>query len=411
MATPVSVTLDIGEITSEVTGEELARRKAWLEFDPDDVARLRELNELVRESADEVIEDLYEHLLAYPETSKFFEDPAVLEYAKGMQRAYLFRLTQGEYDESYVNDRLMIGAVHEQVGIDIKWYLGAYRRQLRAIGERISNAYKGEPDRALEYYYSLEKLIFLDIGLAIDAYMFRRESTIKKQQEELESFRQRRRMLADIVYYQEEERRRLAGDIHDDAVQAMTAVLLRIGLLGARLEKPEQVSMAEELEGSIRDTIARLRRLIVGLSPPELDRAGLASAVRSALDQLKLEFQIDYSLENRLTREPDLEARTIAYRIVQEALANTRKHANASRVEVVFESQEEGIWATVTDDGLGFDVEGTLAVIRPGHLGLRAMGERAQLAEGWLRIESRPGATTVTFWLPESRGPSAADAF
>jgi len=211
----------------------------------------------------------------------------------------------------------------------------------------------------------------------------------------------RRRPRADNAHAQEEERRRLAGDIHDDAVQAMTAVLLRIGLLGARLEKPEQVSLAEELEQNVRDTIARLRRLIVGLSPPELDRAGLASAVRSALDQLRLEFEIDYTLENRLLREPGPEARTIAYRIIQEALANTRKHANASRVKVVFESEEGGTRATVTDDGLGFGVDATLAVVRPGHLGLKAMRERAELADGWLRIESNSEGTVITFWLPE----------
>ncbi len=238
------------------------------------------------------------------------------------------------------------------------------------------------------------------------------EALVKRHAHEIDEVRKRlegseqagdtrRRLIADIVHAQEEERRRLAGDIHDDAVQAMTAVLLRIGLLGARLKEPEQVSLAEELEVSVRDTIGRLRRLIVGLSPPELDRAGLASAVRSALDQMRHEFEIDYTLENRLDREPGPEARTIAYRIIQEALANTRKHASASRVKVVFESQEDGILAIVTDDGLGFEVEATLAVIRPGHLGLRAMGERAELADGWLRIESSAEGTVITFWLPE----------
>jgi len=242
----------------------------------------------------------------------------------------------------------------------------------------------------------------------------RHAGEIDEVRQRLETARQspstRRRLLADIVHAQEEERRRLAGDIHDDAVQGMTAVLLRIGLLGTRLDNPEQVRLVEELEGSIRDTIGRLRRLIAGLSPPELDRAGLAPAVRSALEQLKLEFHIDYSLENKLRREPGPEARTIAYRIVQEALANTRKHANASRVDVVFESQEHGLCTTVTDDGVGFDVEATLAVVRPGHLGLKAMRERAELADGWLRIESRPGTTKVTFWIPERRDPADADA-
>jgi signal transduction histidine kinase len=245
------------------------------------------------------------------------------------------------------------------------------------------------------------------------ALVERHAREIDDVRQRLETARQtpdtRRRLLADIVHAQEEERRRLAGDIHDDAVQAMTAVLLRIGLLGSRLDNPEQVSLVEELEESIRDTIGRLRRLIAGLSPPELDRAGLGAAVRSALDQMKHEFHIDFSLENRLNREPGPEARTIAYRIVQEALANTRKHSDASRVEVVLESQEHGLCTSVTDDGVGFDVESTLAVDRPGHLGLKAMRERAELAEGWLRIESRPGATTVTFWIPERRGPATAD--
>jgi signal transduction histidine kinase len=80
------------------------------------------------------------------------------------------------------------------------------------------------------------------------------------------------------------------------------------------------------------------------------------------------------------------------------------------RAWTFLETQEQGLCTSVTDDGLGFDVEATLAVVRPGHLGPKAMPERAELAEGWLQIESRPGATTVTFWLPERRGPEVTDS-
>jgi len=277
--------------------------------------------------------------------------------------------------------------------------------ELGAILQRHSHeleAFRGKPDRG-------RNMKTVDLKALVE----RHAREIDEVRERLETARQtpdtRRRLLADIVHAQEEERRRLAGDIHDDAVQAMTAVLLRIGLLGSRLDKPDQISLVEELEESIRDTIGRLRRLIAGLSPPELDRAGLAPAVRSALDQLKLEFKIDYSLENRLIREPGPEARTIAYRIVQEALANTRKHSGATRVDVVLETQEHGLCTSVTDDGLGFDVEATLAVVRPGHLGLKAMRERAELAEGWLQIESQPGETVIKFWIPERRDPATVD--
>jgi signal transduction histidine kinase len=293
-----------------------------------------------------------------------------------------FQMAVGGFDEA-----------HEQVS-----ELGAIlQRHMHEL-----EAFRGGPNRGRN-----------DKTVDLESLIERHAREIDEVRERLETARQtpdtRRRLLADIVHAQEEERRRLAGDIHDDAVQAMTAVLLRIGLLGSRLDKPDQVSLVEELEESIRDTIGRLRRLIAGLSPPELDRAGLAPAVRSALDQLKLEFKIDYSLENRLVREPGPEARTIAYRIVQEALANTRKHSGASRVDVVLETQEHGLCTSVTDDGLGFDVEATLAVVRPGHLGLKAMRERAELAEGWLQIESQPGQTIVKFWIPERRDPATAD--
>jgi rsbT co-antagonist protein RsbR len=179
---PVSTDLDLEELGIGIAPAELARRKEWLEFGEEDEARLLELNQLGTEYADEVIDDLYEHFLANPETRTFFEDPAVLEYVKEQQRTYFLRLTQGGYDESYVRDRLTIGAVHEQIGLDVKWYLGAYNRYMRAVGERIFRAYEDDPHRALKCFFSLMKLVYLDIGLAIDTYITQRERTIKQQQ-------------------------------------------------------------------------------------------------------------------------------------------------------------------------------------------------------------------------------------
>ena len=213
----------------------------------------------------------------------------------------------------------------------------------------------------------------------------------------------RRRLIADIVAAQEEERRRIAGEIHDDAVQAMTAVLLRLGLLTDRLTEPDQLTVVAQLEATVSDSIGRLRRLLVGLAPPELDRAGLAPAVRTALEQLRAEFGLECVLENRLVAEPRPETRTIAFRIAQEALANVRKHARASQVEVLLESRDGGVVAQVSDDGVGFNVDTALQRVRPGHLGLAAMRERAELAGGWLKIESAPGRTSVACWIPEGR--------
>lgn len=212
----------------------------------------------------------------------------------------------------------------------------------------------------------------------------------------------RRRQIVDIVSIQEQERHRLAGEIHDDALQAMSAVLMRLGMVSRRISDPDERAVIEQLEASAREAIRRLRRLLTGLQPPELERFGLTAAVRSALEHLEQDFAITCSLSGGLDPEPDPDAATVAFRIIQEAIANARKHAQAARIDVALETSDGGVLARVTDDGVGFDSDAAISAPGAGHLGLSAMRERATLSGGQLTISSRPGETTVEFWLPDS---------
>lgn len=217
----------------------------------------------------------------------------------------------------------------------------------------------------------------------------------------------RRSQISSIVSAQEQERRRLAGEIHDDALQAMAAVLIRLGMASRMITDASQRAIIDELEATAGEAIARLRRLLAGLQPPELERAGLSAAVRSSLEQLEGDFAIVHNLIDSLESEPGTETRTIAFRIVQEALVNIRKHAHASQVEVLLETHDDGLLVSVTDDGVGFDVDQSIEHTQPGHLGLSAMRERAELAGGWLAIASNPGQTSVEFWLPDAHPGTA----
>ena len=213
----------------------------------------------------------------------------------------------------------------------------------------------------------------------------------------------RRRLVADIVVAQEVERRRIAGAIYDDAVQVMTAVLLRLGLLVEQIAEPEQAKAVARLESNVSEAIARLRRLLVTLAPPELEQAGLAPAVRTSLEQMRRELGLDCVLDNRLADEPSEETRTVLFRFVQEALGNARDHARASRIHVLLEPQDRGVVARVTDNGIGFEVDQEARLPASGRLGLAAMRERVELVGGWLEIESAPGRTSVACWIPERR--------
>ncbi len=166
-----------------ITDDEIKRRKQWLAFTDADEKRLEKLNKLAEQYADPMIEDLYKHFLSVDETRGFFNDRQTLERVKGLQKAYFLRLTRGNYGRQYIEERLNVGAVHERIGLDVKWYLGAYNYYMRSIAERIFDAFKNRPQEALQHYLSLKKLVFMDIGFAIDTYIFQRERTIRIQQE------------------------------------------------------------------------------------------------------------------------------------------------------------------------------------------------------------------------------------
>jgi rsbT co-antagonist protein RsbR len=166
-----------------LTEEEIARRKAFLDFTAEDAARLGALHELAQRYADGVIEDFYQHLLAFDESRRFFTDPAILARVKAAQKQYFLGLTQGTYDAAYVEDRLRIGVAHERINLPAELYLGAYNCYLRTVMGRLAEEYKTNPAQALPTFLSLLKLVFLDMGLAIETYLAQRERTIRVQQE------------------------------------------------------------------------------------------------------------------------------------------------------------------------------------------------------------------------------------
>ncbi len=167
-----------------IDAEELARRKEWLQFTDEDEARLLALDAVARKHGDDVIEDLYSHFLSNEQTAAFFKSDEEIERVKNLQRAYFQRLTEGNYDVAYASERVRIGATHHRIGLDMKWYLGAYSFYIRAITARIVPEFD-DLDEALAHWHALKKLVFLDMGLALDAYVAARERVIEDQQEAL----------------------------------------------------------------------------------------------------------------------------------------------------------------------------------------------------------------------------------
>ena len=221
-----------------------------------------------------------------------------------------------------------------------------------------------------------------------------RDMTERRNAEQ--ALRERRRLVGHLVDAQEVERRRIAWDVHDESIQSMVAVGMRLQLLASRLPEPHASAVAR-LDESVDAAIGRLRGLVSRLRPPELDRHGLVEAVSGYVDDVAGRWGLAHSVRDELTAEPSPAAAITVYRICQEALSNVHKHARATRVDLWLSTVDNGTLVRVADDGVGMAGDDAGA----GHFGLVEMHERAEAAHGWLSVTSAPArGTTVEFWLP-----------
>jgi PAS domain S-box-containing protein len=210
---------------------------------------------------------------------------------------------------------------------------------------------------------------------------------------------ERQRLLDRLVQAQEDERARIASDVHDDSVQALAAVELRLGLLRRQLgdSRPELNETAETLAGTVRDAIGRLRALLFDLESPAVG-TDLATALSVAPEDA-FEERIRWRVTGDTGLDLPQSQRVTAYRIAREAMANVVRHADARAVEIRLSQVGSGVEVAVEDDGRGFDP--ATVESRPGHLGIPAMADRATIAGGRLEIQRRDeGGTRVRIWLP-----------
>ena len=210
-----------------------------------------------------------------------------------------------------------------------------------------------------------------------------------------------------VIDAQELERRRLARELHDETGQALTSILL--GLKGIRAAQSD--GEAEQAEAELRELVVHalqdVRSLAVELRPTALDDFGLAAALERLGETFSERSGIATEVQAHLgdVRLPP-EVETALYRLVQEALTNVVKHAEAKNVSVVVTRRAGGVGAVVEDDGRGFAEAG----VRDDALGIVGMRERVALLGGTLTFESSPGGGTALVAYIPSRAGTAESA-
>jgi signal transduction histidine kinase len=205
-----------------------------------------------------------------------------------------------------------------------------------------------------------------------------------------------RRLTQEVVSAQEEERQRISRELHDEAGQAMTA--LRLGLALLKKELPPDPILHEHMDEALeltQDTMVQIRMLAQALRPPALDTLGLNNTLDGYCQEFagRTGLAVEYSGQTL----PNLtEALTISfYRLLQEALNNIARHAQATLVKVALGYNGETVSLVVEDNGRGFyPARGRRIPGQAAGIGLVGMQERLELLGGRLDVESQPGQGT-----------------
>lgn len=290
----------------------------------------------------------------------------------------------------------VLDALHVENAIAVPWRAGDQRLGLVAAYD----------SRRAEGFSREDAWVLQKAGLAAGLVWQLKyaEADLRKTVERLHKVDTARQLLLkNVSTAVDKARRRFAGELHDDALQKLTAAEMQL----QRLRDPngDPKARLDEAQNLLVQTEEALRRLLFEVRPPTLEvPGGFEETIRERIAMLKTLTGAEVEVELDLPEDLSFEYRSMLYRQVTEAMANIEKHAAATRIRIQLSENDGGVHGMVEDNGRGFVIAERERL--PGHLGLLALNERALLAGGWNKIESEPGlGTTVEFWMPltESR--------
>jgi len=230
------------------------------------------------------------------------------------------------------------------------------------------------------------------------------QATIALQNAQLyQSLQQEKNRIVDI---EENARKKLARDLHDGPTQSIAAIAMRLNYIRKLLQHdpPKVEGEIIKIEELARRTTKEIRHMLFTLRPLVLETQGLTAALQQSIQKVQeTDTSVTLHLDaQKIEDRVDMNTQGVVYYIVEEAVGNARKHAKAQNIWVRLRLESDAVIAEVQDDGEGFDVGGvTSAYESRGSLGMVNMRERAELINGILTLDSKPGyGTTITLAVP-----------
>lgn len=300
-------------------------------------------------------------------------------------RDMIFRAAVSD-DVGSARDRRVLSLLQVRNAISVPWRAGDERLGVVAAYDSLhSDGFSAEDAWVLQ-------VVGLAAGIAWQ--LKQAQGRLSETVERLEKVDfARQLLLRNLSTAVDKAAKRFATELHDDALQKLTAAEIRLATIAPSPEVREVQSLLGDVEEA-------LRKLLQNVRPPMLETpGGLEQTIRERMTQMHAHSGIECTFDCQLPLDLPYEVVSVLHRQVGEALTNIEKHAEATRARVELTVENGGCYGVVTDNGKGFIVAERDRL--PGHLGLLALAERPLLAGGWGKIRSEPGAgTIVEFWIP-----------
>ncbi len=202
-----------------------------------------------------------------------------------------------------------------------------------------------------------------------------------------------------IIDSQENERQRVSRELHDGVNQLLVAAKYRLDNVGKELDQEKQLRELDDSKRVMEQAIVEVRRISRDLRPPQLDDLGLAAGIEAYINEMRQRTHLELVFEHDIDGvEMIPEVETTLYRVIQEAVHNVEKHAQAQGVDIIMQREGQLLILTVSDDGIGI----APTITKPGkrnrpnleHMGLQNMKDRIHAIGGTFGVSSIPGEGT-----------------
>jgi signal transduction histidine kinase/DNA-binding response OmpR family regulator len=268
---------------------------------------------------------------------------------------------------------------------------------LSGHGHTITGIYPFGPLRGRFFEFAYYPFFSQDNQVTNVVIVSRDRTEYHQNEEMLKRYNQRLQYLATrLVSAQEEERRRISLELHDEAGQALTALKLKLGLTQKKLS-PDSDEIKQQLIDAIslvETTMDQVRTLAHNLRPPALDAVGINQAIEDYCQRFSGQSEIDVHYQGEVISDLPGYIQINLYRMLQEALTNVIKHAEATKINVKLSTEDGFVLFQIADNGIGLEPQDGIHKPRDKGIGLTGIEERMEALGGRLEINSQPGRGT-----------------